>query len=166
VNNEATRKKPRRELPVVISVSGHKPQRYHSDMTRVVSKHTFDCLRCGACCAPPRADRREPFLDGWTNVVPEDIAHLTAKEAAEAVIRRDGESSEETFFIRCTNHWHDGMRCWFLEGRIGKRAPCGIYERRPETCSSFVMGSRSCLQQRQAHGLQIDHSDRGQWMGP
>lgn len=43
--------------------------------------------------------------------------------------------------------------CRALEGRVGKRVECSIYESRPGLCREFEAGSPECLQARRAVGI-------------
>lgn len=139
--------------------SSDEPRKFEPAMIAPATTEAFDCVSCGACCAPPKDGSL--FLDGWTDVQPEDVARLSRQEFAEGVIKRacdNGyvEGDAGPFFVRCLNHEEDGMRCVFLAGKIGEKAPCRIYHRRPDTCAVFKMGSLSCLSARRAAKLPVD----------
>lgn len=136
--------------------SADEPRTFHPEMIAPATSEAFDCVSCGACCAPPKDGA--VFLDGWTDVQPDDVARLSRQEFAEGVIKRAGEDATDPgpFFVRCVNHETDGMRCIFLAGKIGEKAPCRIYFRRPDTCAVFKMGSLSCLKARRAARLPVD----------
>ena len=44
-------------------------------------------------------------------------------------------------------------RCIALQGTIGERIWCSIYEQRPTPCRQFAMGDERCASARQHHGL-------------
>ena len=144
-----TRKLPiLRKLPIVAEPA----RKYSLHLTRVVSSVSFDCLACGACCMPPKDGDKPPV--GWTDLLPTDFAKLTRHELKKHVEKEDGD-----FVISLVNHDEDGLRCSLLGGRVGVRAPCKIYERRPETCSAFTMGSRACLDAREAAGMATSNTN-------
>lgn len=134
----------------VIQAVDEKPRREPAYITRVVTETQYDCLACGACCRQPPDGK--PIEDGWTDVTPHDVARLTRKEFGDAVIK---DEAEKKFLIRLVNHPEDGLRCYFLGGRLGTRAPCKIYQRRPTTCDVFTMGSRACLDARKMAGMDV-----------
>lgn len=81
---------------------------------------TFDCQRCGGCCA---------YSASWPVLMGE----------------RDGEGIPEDL-IDCGN-WRMqsyGNRCAALEGEIGSKVACSVYENRPLVCREFEAGSEDC----------------------
>ncbi len=97
----------------------------------MVDPEIFDCLRCGACCAPP--DDRTSYVD----LTARDLRRLGAARA-DLVVRGEG------FTRLSTAHRTDGTRCIALDGRIGRRVTCRIYDDRPRGCRAFRPGSRVC----------------------
>lgn len=104
---------------------------------------THPCLRCGACCATFRVAfywaEAEPMMGGK---VPRELA---AKLDPHRLVMRGTESGDE--------------RCVALQGDIGGRIACGIYERRPSPCRDLAPAwengepSPQCDRARLRHGL-------------
>jgi Fe-S-cluster containining protein len=87
------------------------------------------CTTCGACCA---------FSREWPRFSVETEADIQAIPVAFV-----GERG-----MRC-----DGNRCSALEGRVGVRTSCTIYDVRPEVCRSCLPGDAECNIAREAFGL-------------
>lgn len=123
---------------------------YPKYVTEKVSKTDFDCLSCGACCAPAPCTEGESISDGYTDLSAKDILRLKPQDIEKGLIRSP---EDDEFYFRLTDHPEDGLRCIMLNGKIGERAPCSIYDRRPTTCSVFVMGSKACMSARRERGM-------------
>jgi Fe-S-cluster containining protein len=101
------------------------------------------CLSCGACCAHYRASfywiEAEPALGG---TVP---AELSVRLNAHELCMKGTEGSHP--------------RCVALQGEIGVRVRCDIYEKRSSTCRNFEMAwedgqpNERCDRARLAWGL-------------
>lgn len=101
------------------------------------------CLRCGACCATFRVAfywaEAEPLMGGK---VPRDLA---AKLDPHRLVMRGTETGQD--------------RCVALQGEVGDRSACGIYERRPSPCRELAPAweggepSPQCDRARLRHGL-------------
>jgi hypothetical protein len=95
------------------------------------------CLACGACCAHFRVS----FY--WAEPVPEQ--HTEKLNAHRS-------------FMRGTDH-PEAPRCVVLQGKVGDRVSCGIYESRPSPCRDFEASFESgvenprCAAARIAKGL-------------
>ena len=96
------------------------------------------CQNCGACCAAFRVDFSVHELDTHNGRVPAGLA----VELNDTLCR-----------LRGTDH--QPPRCAALTGRVGERAPCGIYEWRPSPCREFEAGSDACWRARRRHGLPV-----------
>ena len=100
------------------------------------------CTRCGACCASFRVDFSRHELQSEGGSVPDGLAV---------------EVTDSTCRMRGTDHARP--RCAALQGQVGKRAGCGIYEWRPSPCREFGMraplgvGDEACARARARHGL-------------
>ena len=100
------------------------------------------CMTCGACCAGFRVDFDERELQSQGGVVPDGFA-----EPLVAGLYR----------LRGTDYAQP--RCACLQGKIGERAYCGIYEFRPSPCREFGImasvgvGDPACNKARARHGL-------------
>ena len=93
------------------------------------------CLDCGACCACFRVSFYWAEA-GDENGVPEGLTEkLTPHLLA----------------MRGTNEKQP--RCLALQGQVGERVSCSIYEQRPSPCREFEAGTERCLSARLRHGL-------------
>lgn len=101
------------------------------------------CLSCGACCAhflvSLHWSEAEPTLGG---AVPQALTEPFG---------RHQRAMRGTTAPR--------PRCVALQGDIGRHAPCGIYDRRPQVCRDLQPAwehgqpSPQCERARTAHGL-------------
>src|SRR5262245_9130967 len=104
----------------------------------------YDCLLCGACCASPFDG------EGYIQVEPEDRDRL--RSLALPVIEM--EASGERLLLLSTRLDGQGKRvCRALEGKVGRRVACSVYEDRPHLCREFEAGTPECLAARRAIGL-------------
>ncbi|MBA2964097.1 MULTISPECIES: YkgJ family cysteine cluster protein [Ramlibacter] len=94
------------------------------------------CLSCGACCASYRVDFAVYELDDMGGHVPAGLAV---------------EVNGSTCRMRGTDHVP--IRCAALQGKVGEKASCGIYEWRPNPCRELEPGSHGCEKARVRHGL-------------
>ena len=96
-----------------------------------------DCLTCGACCA---------FLFAVgvkaTDATPAETVWNVTDESGEIVVDSYLKRDAETLF------------CTALEKTADGKFPCGIYERRPQTCRNFEAGSDKCHAVRRAYGYE------------
>lgn len=97
-----------------------------------------DCLTCGACCgALPyvgvRPDERVAAEDFWDVV---------------------SESDEEIVIDRFVRRNSENFACIALDGNIGEKVSCRIYENRPRMCHLFEAGSDKCHAIRRAFGFE------------
>ncbi|MEO0414615.1 MAG: YkgJ family cysteine cluster protein [Verrucomicrobiota bacterium] len=95
----------------------------------------LDCQTCGACCA---FDERWPTLESERDFGP---------DGPPPELVADG-------VMKSIDH-----RCVALEGEIGVKVGCTIYERRPDTCDICQAGSFSCLMARKKHGLPVPEDE-------
>lgn len=96
-----------------------------------------DCLTCGACCMFLFAVGVKPTDD----VPPENFWNIT-DESGEIVVDDYLKRDAETLFCAALNVTADGQM------------PCGIYERRPQTCRNFEAGSDKCRAIRRIYGYE------------
>jgi uncharacterized protein len=98
-----------------------------------------DCLTCGACCQSllcvgvRPSDRVDPELY-WDVTKGKDEDEIVV----DRYLRRDGET----------------LACAALEGTIGEKVACKIYETRPLMCHHFDAGSDRCHAIRRAFGIE------------
>ena len=103
----------------------------------------FACLSCGACCAAFRVDFHCADLATAANSgVPLELTlPLTA-----TLVRLRGTDDAPP-------------RCIALEGEIGNKVRCSIYDQRPGPCRDFApyaplgIGDDACDRARRRHGL-------------
>ena len=79
------------------------------------------CIQCGACCAFFRVSF---FWEETTTATPDGVPNELTEEVDE--------------FIQCmqgTNH--PSPRCIALQGKIGEKVGCSIYQNRSTTCRDF-----------------------------
>ncbi|MGZ8271281.1 MAG: YkgJ family cysteine cluster protein [Methylophilus sp.] len=95
------------------------------------------CLSCGACCAHFRVS----FYWGETD------AHPQGTVPAESTV------AINSFYVCMKGTEKEPTRCVKLEGEIGDRVGCTIYEQRSSTCREFAEGSEGCNRARKKYGL-------------
>ncbi|MFM8756179.1 MAG: YkgJ family cysteine cluster protein [Limnohabitans sp.] len=94
------------------------------------------CTTCGACCASFRVDFSVFEHEEGGGSVPAGLAVPV---------------NDHTCRMRGTDH--RPPRCAALDGRVGEKATCGIYDWRPSPCREFEEGSDTCASARRRHGL-------------
>lgn len=98
-----------------------------------------DCLTCGACCQSllcvgvRPSDIVDPELS-WDITVETDEGEIVV----DRYLKRNGET----------------LACAALDGTIGERVACTIYETRPKMCHHFDAGSDRCHAIRRAFGIE------------
>ncbi|WP_171161568.1 YkgJ family cysteine cluster protein [Usitatibacter palustris] len=93
---------------------------------------SYECTSCGACCASYRVSFY--WSDGAS--LPESMVEkITPVMACMA-----GSNSASP-------------RCVALQGAVGERVRCSVYEQRPPVCRDVVPGDERCLEARRRHGL-------------
>lgn len=95
-----------------------------------------DCSRCGACCAEA----------GFVAVTPTDTTPRALTQTTKGLNHLSQETRSQ-LGRRCMKR-HLGGRCVALEGVIGEKVACSIYEKRPAVCRRFEAGSPGCLDAR------------------
>lgn len=100
-------------------------------------KAEFDCQQCGACCAYFRVS----FYWAEADDAPGGAVPAQLTEAINPLMR----------CMRGTNSKQP--RCIKLEGEVGQRVACGIYEQRSSACRELMPGDEKCLKARRHHGL-------------
>ena len=100
----------------------------------------LDCLACGACCKDNLVILEEVDLERFAKARREDLgkAPYTRKKDGQLVLR----------LLKSKDCRH-----------LGSDNKCGIYEIRPDACSTFPMGSECCLFSREEELGLIDGLD-------
>lgn len=93
-----------------------------------------ECTTCGVCCSfalivPVRTDEAGGLPEHW-GITSDGVV-------IERVLGRDLQTG-------CCEH---------LEGTLGERIGCRIYERRPDVCREFEPGSDRCLEYRRMYRI-------------
>jgi Fe-S-cluster containining protein len=96
-----------------------------------------DCISCGRCCH--HGPRTVHLLDV------DEARILTHLEGAEILRRLTVVDPRPPGWLFVEN---TGERCAALDVSVPGRAPCGIYEVRPDDCRLVEPGSPACLEAR------------------
>lgn len=114
-------------------------------MAAVTERGDYDCVRCGACC------RAQPPFGGGVYVRLEegDEERMTADDRRRFVT----DAPEGGFAMRVGRNAQGHRVCAALQGLVGERVACAIYERRPSPCRTFEAGSPECIFAREEAGL-------------
>lgn len=102
----------------------------------------FDCLSCGACCVSDFE-----ALD-YVHLFEPEVDRLVAKGKGHLVYE-EKTYGEPMYSMRTRSDSCGNCRCVALEGTIGEKVACTIYDIRPEICRKFKPGSTCCLGARQ-----------------
>lgn len=95
------------------------------------------CTGCGACCATFTVDFHVAEVAGADRAgVPPPMTVPVIR----ATVRMRGTDAVPA-------------RCVALEGEVGTRVACSIYDCRPGPCREFEAGSAACNRARLRHGL-------------
>ena len=106
---------------------------------------TFDCQRCGACCCNPAENRAESYRE---YVLVETGARLLRRRRILGRYTEVNERGERHLKLVGAEE-----RCAALEGALGRRVRCAVYEDRPAACRKVEAGSARCLQYRSERGI-------------
>ena len=107
-------------------------------------KDAFDCQSCGACCHNMDYNVKRDL---------EDYVEVNVRSG----LLEDDETARKYTFVRKGKHYMRMVgpqpRCIALEGTLGKRVACTVYESRPTPCRKVQSGSHECLARRRERGL-------------
>ena len=106
---------------------------------------TFDCQRCGACCCNPAENRAEGYRE---YVLVETGARLLRRRRILGRYTEVNERGERHLKLIGPEE-----RCAALDGALGRRVRCAVYEDRPAACRKVEAGSARFLQYRSERGL-------------
>lgn len=105
----------------------------------------LDCQTCGACCCNPAENRAEGYRD-----------YVEVRRGEPLLKRRELLKRFTVLNAQAERHLllkGDDERCAALQGALGKKVSCQIYELRPSGCHKVVAGGKRCLQYRRERGL-------------
>ena len=92
----------------------------------------YDCQSCGACCS---------HRWSWP---------ILKKDRSDAINIPPNMVRDDYPLMKTTNG-----KCIALEGQVGCKVSCTIYENRPNACKSFKAGSDLCKEARSKAGLEV-----------
>lgn len=98
----------------------------------MISDTSSICQSCGACCSGWKV-----IFNKEENSVPEEMVELVHPNWPPQMVK-----------MKFVND-----RCCALEGEIGNKVNCTIYNLRPETCRVFEYESQKCFQARQRSNI-------------
>ena len=101
---------------------------------------SFDCQRCGACCAVFRVSFYFAEAD---DVTPGGVPVQLTRPVGSLHRCMAGTETKP-------------VRCAALEGQVGSQVACTIYPQRSSTCRSVMPGDEQCLKARAACGLDYE----------
>lgn len=104
----------------------------------------FDCQDCGACCCNSARNKSVGSRD-YVEVERGD-GLLDDREA----LRRLAERRDRRWFLKLVG---DDERCVALDGEVGVRVACSVYEVRPRGCRLVTPGDDECRAARAQRGL-------------
>jgi Fe-S-cluster containining protein len=110
----------------------------------------FDCVKCGACCA---CGWCVDLTGGETKRFLADPELRGMVRLNQGIGRWESGEDDEPGFVKEINAKGFGSQCAALRGKVGRHAPCSIYEKRPKVCRDFKLGSNRCLEARAIHGI-------------
>lgn len=94
----------------------------------------MNCLTCGACCSIWSID-----VTSEDNV-PEQLYHTVKFFKNLNIVKQQMKLRED-------------KSCFALEGKVGEKVNCTIYESRPKVCKKFEIGSKECLLAREKFNI-------------
>ncbi len=115
---------------------------FSKELDLIKKEFVHPCLTCGACCAHFRVSFSKQELHNQTKVPVDQVEDLGAGLVA----------------MKGTNKKH-GPSCECLQGRVGVKVSCGIYQNRPSPCrkfeASYERGFKNykCDEARAKHGM-------------
>jgi Fe-S-cluster containining protein len=107
-----------------------------------------DCQSCGACCMPDEAG------DVYVDLAEDDVLRLSPAFRQRAVVDLRATTGDPWLSLRTKRDDEGHCVCIALQGTIGARVSCSIYERRPDGCRDYQPGTTDCRQARRNAGLE------------
>lgn len=102
-----------------------------------MSDNKYDCLTCGACC--------NFFKIITINYNDYDSLHESIKPFIMQSVPPCNPVNFNMITIEAENKF---PRCTALQGVVGEKVHCSVYEHRPPACRSFKPGSILCKKAR------------------
>jgi Fe-S-cluster containining protein len=100
---------------------------------------TFDCVRCGACCANSDTNRAADSAD-YVEVFRSD--GLMRRRDLFSLYAVRNELGQVHLRLK------PDQTCIALQGELGQSVSCTIYASRPSVCRRVIAGSEECLNAR------------------
>lgn len=92
------------------------------------------CMSCGACCQTYRVSFH--WKEAETLDIPEDLIEPV-----------------NNIFVCLAGTNLASPRCNMLDGKVGEKVKCNMYEKRPSPCHEVKVGDDKCNRARLRHGL-------------
>jgi Fe-S-cluster containining protein len=108
---------------------------------------TFDCRTCGACCCNPDENRAEGFVE-----------YVEVERGSR--LRRRLRILDRYTVANARGERHlkivgPEQRCAALEGALGRRVRCAVYDDRPAGCRRVEPGDARCRKAREERGITL-----------
>ena len=113
--------------------------RMDESVITALDKAVPDCATCGGCCA------------AFGNVDTAPMNNISSEDSWEIV--SNGKNADY-IVDRFIKRKEADFSCTALDGTIGKKVSCHIYDDRPLTCRNFDAGSDRCHAVRRAYGIE------------
>lgn len=102
-------------------------------MSTLATGDLVDCQQCGACCAAFRVSFYWAEAERLPAAMVEQLTPVYGCMAG-------------------TNQ--SALRCVALDGAVGERVHCTVYDNRPSPCHEVQPNDERCLAARRRHGLE------------
>lgn len=106
----------------------------------------LDCQACGACCTT-RAKHPELYV----SLTQYDLHQIRRSKNGPALVVADPLFPEAHLKMVPINAERHHYACAALQGTVGTKVECSIYENRPTVCRTFKPGSADCFDSRWLH---------------
>ena len=102
-----------------------------------MSDDDYDCVTCGACCV---SDFNAP---DYVHLTDFDLDQLTRVDH-QTYVYQERTYGKPLMSMKTSQDGCGNCRCRALQGEVGEKVSCRIYERRPTVCRNFTPGSMEC----------------------
>lgn len=108
----------------------------------MIDPDDYDCTRCGACCIS------DFDAEDYVHLLDHDVERLTSQEK-ETLVYVETSFGGKQYSMKTAYDSLGNCRCVALEGDVGKKVACSIYDQRPNVCRKFTAGDSICDYARQ-----------------